>query len=844
MPIAIMMISALIEFASFWDAKIMANHAAWTCARIATVEAGQAAEYSVSPEPNRLRTKGMTTATTFLMATCAMASMHGSSEKFTQDWYTTLVKEPINAFKQALLNGIEGSLSKLVGDVLSNIIGGDVVSDLIAKLVAWIGSTLFNPIEKFISNTLDKIFNPIITFLTSAIDSNRQFRQLAYAAGRMAEYKDEVISVNERSDKQVFVFGQAKMMSFTKNKIDFPQVLPHKVLPQDDDDGMQTDGWFVTKASSWPPNNQCQRLIDVTISWPFERAWLFPVLSNVKLSDKDAKSFEKMPKAVGRAMIYPQPLIKNEHLKSVGAEAFDPGNTNKPPAVIEEFKQDFLNFMQLAKLSYEYRFNVELIGPYDNNDAASGSHKGIGIGIAGSCKDNSVNKDYYYTADGLCVWMGRVSPKKIPRDAKDERAAEWALWTVQHPPPPDYMRCFKEVVLGYWDKNGVFCYDNKDETCLFWRGAKFLSRSCFLERLENRSYFLKEWFFWGYDDLTGPYHHLRYKHAPPRAWFNKFHPQRSRSMFFVVKDDAAPYPFVWPLYKDRLKAPETFNAYEEFAIKQHSDAFGLNACRMVRTCCGDEAYDAAKKMESEVYEGFMERLPYQEETTLKLARDCLKELRDALGNKPAEIDSSSEFFDFGVEDEEILKDPEKAVTSLRGKLEKKKRLVLSCLREVDKCEWDLRELDRKLADAFDHVVRVRAKHLTDFAVATWNAMIEVGANREAVIAYLRAHPPWEGEGPLVESRKLYAVYKEYSAALVKLYNAELELGKALECRAAKGPLPRKPDIIPPLRKPDPDPAYPKPSDATNGSDDDKAGENWSYNEKSGWSKSAIKESDI
>ena len=65
MPLAILLISTLIEFAAFWDAKVMANHTAWTCARIASVEAGQKA-YDSGFEVNRLRTDGMKTATALL----------------------------------------------------------------------------------------------------------------------------------------------------------------------------------------------------------------------------------------------------------------------------------------------------------------------------------------------------------------------------------------------------------------------------------------------------------------------------------------------------------------------------------------------------------------------------------------------------------------------------------------------------------------------------------------------------------------------------------------------------------------------------------------------------------
>ena len=45
MPIVVMVCSALIEIVGFWDAQIMANHAAWTVGRIAMVRGTDGMEY-------------------------------------------------------------------------------------------------------------------------------------------------------------------------------------------------------------------------------------------------------------------------------------------------------------------------------------------------------------------------------------------------------------------------------------------------------------------------------------------------------------------------------------------------------------------------------------------------------------------------------------------------------------------------------------------------------------------------------------------------------------------------------------------------------------------------------
>ena len=66
-PILVMFCSGILEFVQLWDAKIMANHAAWTVGRIASVQAG------LTDSATRLTvTDSMKFATAALMSTATM----------------------------------------------------------------------------------------------------------------------------------------------------------------------------------------------------------------------------------------------------------------------------------------------------------------------------------------------------------------------------------------------------------------------------------------------------------------------------------------------------------------------------------------------------------------------------------------------------------------------------------------------------------------------------------------------------------------------------------------------------------------------------------------------------
>ena len=781
MPLAILLISTLIEFAAFWDAKVMANHTAWTCARIASVEAGQKA-YDSGFEVNRLRTDGMKTATALLMSTCAMGSMHGASSEFTRDWFKTFILEPLEQLRQSFVSTLSKGITKALTDLIGKSLGIEgVIAEQVEKVISWIADSFLQPLVDSLVGVVTSFFDPLFAYLGQILDGNRLLRQVAYAAGRVKEFPN-IITVTERKD-MAFAKG-ASALDPRDTRLDLPRCLDRTAT---------CDDWFVTSDAPWPPQGQAQRMIDVRIAWPFERAWLFPVLSTARLSAADAKSLDGVPTAVGRALFYPQPIISNDNLKSEGATAYDPGNTNKVPEVVDKIQKKYIGFLKVAALYYHYQLGDEEIGPYDSNSRSSYSYKGIGLGISGSAE-----KSKYYTDDGLVFWMGRA-----PADTGSHK--DW-----KNPPPPaDYLRCFRNVT------------GTGDETCLFWKGIAFAAfKYEALERLENHAYWSREWLCWGDGD-----EHLRIKNPTPEAYAPFLQAEEVRATYMVSPERT------WDVseseYAGDGRAP--YDAY--CRMRDQAPRFFASCARaMIDTCRADQLA-ACESLERSTVERFQKTFPPWREQLLTLVRNCSRELDEALGfgKKDNPGADPGTFIDVGMSDEEIMKDPEKAAEIIERKLEELKQKVFPAIREVDRTERELRQFGTAFPQRIAALVAARRQNLKDFAISVGQSILESGGADvpEAVRTTLRQNHAWGGEGPIAGSRDFAALADDYWAKFNANYAAQVALAKLLNCKAGgAAPTPRPDDPNPPLPPPGPDPDRPAPSTSDSGSDSDNGGDSW------------------
>lgn len=808
LPLFILVMSTMVEFAAFWDAKIMANHTAWVCARIASVEAGQ--EYVKSPDANRLRTDGMKTATTLLMSTCAMGSMHGNVEEWGQYWYEKMIKEPLEDLEKSILENIKSKLTEKLTEAIDNVLGDNPISKLIKKVLKWVADDLLEPIFECIRKIVDDLFKKLLEWIGKLLGEKRALRQLAYAALRVKEYPD-IITVTERKETS-FVFQKAG-----DRRLDFPRVL---------DSSAECDKWFVKSDSPWPPNQQEQRMIDVKIRWPFERAWMFPVLSVQKLSDDDSKSLEGVPTAVGRAMAYPQPTISNANLKSEGATPYDVGNTNSLPDVVSEIMAKYKGFLCVAALYYHYQMKNEEVGPYDSKKGGSGTYKGIGLGVHGGPEEKK-----YWTQDGLVFWMDRAP-------SKPESQGEWR----KKSPPADYYSCWKNIV------------ETSDEECRFWFGTPFSKGSTQqseLKRLCNRKYWSKEWFHWTADVNDAGEHHWRVTHQKP-----------ANHLYGICFSSVSNNPcFIMPKVFDRGNvcsvAEEDFNArvssgeketvtwknYQDVVNADTKKILGSRISVMLDVMCTPPNYSTIMKEEPDAFNRIRFACDQTNKDALEMIENCSKELDAAVGGgKGSDPGDPGEFMDFGLTDDEIMRDPTNAAKIIEKKLEELKPKVFAAIKKIDDAERKLRRFDGEFGSKFGNWWTRRRGSLADFAVTIARGVVLAGTTSpEAVQGQVSTKLRTSCQSVLDVTKELTEFTIRYKEALVNFYNAEKELGEVLNCKYAKEqPKKRSEDPDPGLPKPDPDPDRPKPSSSESGSDDDNLGDSWTH-QKGGWYKDGQKE---
>ena len=148
-PIVVLVCSALIEIVGYWDAQVMANHAAWQVGRIVMVRGSDGLEFSSNlskksktgiagsdmPDPlkkalasldtaisgfNKFNNRG-NIATLFLMSTCGIGYYGGTPGQTLSDGFTALV----DAGVKALTDGLPTWIAEAVkGFTLPSFIGG------------------------------------------------------------------------------------------------------------------------------------------------------------------------------------------------------------------------------------------------------------------------------------------------------------------------------------------------------------------------------------------------------------------------------------------------------------------------------------------------------------------------------------------------------------------------------------------------------------------------------------------------------------------------------------------------------------------------------------------------
>lgn len=389
MPIALMVCSALIEIIGFWDAEIMANHAAWTVGRIAMVRGadgmafggsgvtegtgtprrglpqalGSALEKLYPGGSGTLADRGKI-ATLFLMSTCGIGYFGqtpkdadaGAFGDFVIQAYDTFktgfiqqtqqggldfTKDIISTIKTEVLSKVGGTTS-LLGLLVGKVLFDGILTPIIEKALGPVFGKWAEKAAEGLGNLAQtEAVEPVKTAFSSGVLASRQKRQLYGAALRMARSGNAVLV----TDKVSLLTDTAKKFVFSgENPLNHPLVA---------DTRLDTDGYYVTKAGGWPPENKAHKLLRIDVRWPYEAGWVFPVLSGKGKATA-------APAAIGHSMVFPQPNLRDANLYSSGAAPFaGPDYDPNAEGEVDALCNDMTNYLAAARFCMQFRICEE-----------------------------------------------------------------------------------------------------------------------------------------------------------------------------------------------------------------------------------------------------------------------------------------------------------------------------------------------------------------------------------------------------------------------------------------------------------------------------------------------------
>ena len=389
-PILVLLISAMIELASYWDARIMANHTAWAIGRQVSV-LGTNLRFGDEPDwvkkgigagcsegvrkafldpvngaikgaAEKLNDRGMITAA-FLMSTCGMGYFGTTPGREVGD-FLKMFTDPLQKLMDELAKSVESVGSGL--ESLKSPFKTDGLPDLlnfggiVEKISKFIGETIIGgiltevikPLQKVLLTNLnekiDKVVVPWINRLLSGSgNTKRRFRQTFGAFARISQVED-IIRFEEYGGSTLL--GGSTYRCFSRNQpLDYPQTYTDETAAQ-------------KRIGGWPPYHQTHGMVKVTVAWPFSTGWLFPVVSGFR---SGAGSITDPVRATGHSLVFQQPRIGNDNLRSVGAVTFDVGTTNLVDAAVKESMSEAKKYFSMVAFAYRYRLGEETVFAFD-----------------------------------------------------------------------------------------------------------------------------------------------------------------------------------------------------------------------------------------------------------------------------------------------------------------------------------------------------------------------------------------------------------------------------------------------------------------------------------------------
>ena len=396
-PLLMLLLSAMIELVSFWDAKIMANHAAWTVGRIAQVRCvedqskGSTKLYGMKfGEKYKVLTNEVTSSSLsvllkgglsgtgaadilktrqdvvslFMMSTCGMGGYgtYWYDGKGKGDSLKNLFTAQLNTLTDFILEKVKG-FDKQIADLAKiPAVGGifKVIAAFIQKLVTKVVEAILKPIVQFVQRiinwVIDKLFAP---FNRDVAEDDavweRMYSRVSAAKDRMKgdNYKCE-LTVDKASGSIAFKNTIWTGTPGKENDRLYRFTYPQAAMQSD----KRENGWL-KKAQGWPVNGQKQSLIKVTLDWPFSSGWIFPIVSGFGKIEGDVVTR-------GTSLVYHEPAIMDEHLLSVGSHTYDKGAVTEPandwgPLGIGNYIK-MMNFALCYRMAYEEELKAKDMG--------------------------------------------------------------------------------------------------------------------------------------------------------------------------------------------------------------------------------------------------------------------------------------------------------------------------------------------------------------------------------------------------------------------------------------------------------------------------------------------------
>ena len=369
-PLFLMMASLLIELATFWDASVMANHAAWQVGRIMKVkpdgkntelfkiktvaaesEIAKQAASGVNEVIKLLNQFGdQRTLTTVMLMSGSSMGYTGVPGHEMGDLLSIIVKAPME-----MLTDKENGLSKMLAEALAakapdlsqfGLPTGDLLSGLASQLLGVIAQPIFNAVAqsllKPVSEWAQKTLNGIGTKISDALDQkDGSFSATKHYARNLQKAYQRVQFATVGKGKK----GGPLVKVYTANEGDIQFLGATGTLRQPHVKG---------KA----PGLEGQ-VAYVRVRWPMASDWLFPFFWGGDRSDKGVW-------ATGHCLTLLEPMLKNEHLTSSNPTAYTPPAQNQP-GEYQKVSDQIVHDLKIELFLMRYRNTREALdmkGPF------------------------------------------------------------------------------------------------------------------------------------------------------------------------------------------------------------------------------------------------------------------------------------------------------------------------------------------------------------------------------------------------------------------------------------------------------------------------------------------------